>query len=154
MKKLAICCLVLAVAAIFVPVSQAAPRCITFTNFCDQIQYDTAAVGGINGTILWGNWDWLCNFEASANVAGNGGAKLKLGTRPYSAVYAYLSPYSFGFAFAKSSHLFGLQGNNGGLNGGGAFVVQDNQPWTQATGSCGFTLKTHKNNGKPRLTAR
>lgn len=147
MKKLAICCLVLALAAIFVPTSQASPRCITFTNFCDQIQYDTTVVGGVTGTVFYGDWDWFCTPGSSTSIIGNGGSKLKVATRPV--YYTYTFAYTAGFTFRKSDHLFDLMATTG--LAGGALYFQYNQPWTQAGGTCGFAKPS---NGKPRLTAK
>ncbi len=137
MKKLAICSLSLAIAVMFVPQSQAAPRSIHFTNFCDCIEYDTANVGGVTGTELWGGWDYLCIGEFQP-IAGNGGAKLKLGT--------YVG-YMYNFTFSKSDHLFDLYSSNG--LSGGALALQLNQPWTQTNGSCSAADPERK--GKPRL---
>jgi len=148
MKKLAICCLVMALAALFVPVSQAAPRCITFTNFCDRIEFDTTNVGGVEGTVFFGSWDWECASDPTSSIIGNGGTKFKVGTRPIYVGTDYAFAYSAGFTFKKAGLLFDLYGTNGPS----AFAFQLAQPWTQASGSCGFA-RTHSN-GKARLTAR
>jgi len=45
MKKFAICCAVLVVAAMFVPGAQAATKCYHLTNFCDGVQATQIFVG-------------------------------------------------------------------------------------------------------------
>ncbi len=60
MKKFSICCLVLAVAVMFVPAAQAA-KCITLTSFCDKIQHVSFGTGGQTGKMTIGLWAWTCN---------------------------------------------------------------------------------------------
>lgn len=140
MKKLAICCLVLALAAIFVPASQAAPRCITFQDYCDQIQFDTSNIGGVTGTALWGDWQWVCSADTTL-ISGKGGPKLTAATQP---VYASGVPFGLNAAFVlrKSDHLMDVY-FSGGLAGGIVFGVT-NEPWFQAAGSCGFSKPSGK----------
>jgi hypothetical protein len=148
MKKFAICLFVLTLAVALVPQSQATTKCIHFTNFCDTINATTASVGGVMGTAAYGGWDWLCTGNwTDASIIGNASNPARLGTRADSAVYDYLSPYSFAFTFNIGSHLFDLYGTNASS----LLVFQTNQPFTIANGACGAN---DAKSGKPKLTAR
>jgi len=139
MKKLAICCLVLAVAVMFVPKSQANPRCISLQDYCDLTNFDTSNIGGQTGTELIGDWLWDC-VSTSTYTAGNGGAKLKFGTRPvYSNGVAFF--YTSNWTLTKANHLGDIN-FSAGLSGGLAFAIQ-NEPWSQSAGTC-FAAKTNK----------
>lgn len=76
MKKLANCCLALALVFVFVPNSQAGNGCIQLTQYCDRVQIATTAVGGEQGIELVGLWDWMCDGVTLAPVAGNFGSKI------------------------------------------------------------------------------
>lgn len=134
MKKFALCLMVLALAVAIVPQSQAATRCIHFTNFCDSIQVQTASEPSYpGGKINWGGWDWLCTGNwTDANMIGNSAPKSLMATRPNSAVYSYLSPYTFGFGFVASGHLFNLLATDSVS----VLTFQTSQPWTLTNGAC------------------
>ena len=146
MKKFALCCLVLALAVMMVPQSFGATKCIHFSNFCDSISLQTATVGGIQGTAGYGGWDWLCTGNWSdASVIGTATNNARIGTRPYSAVYAYLAAYSFQFTFNLSQG-FDLYGTNGSS----LLAFQTNQPFTLTNGAC----RTPAKNGMPRSASK
>lgn len=146
MKKFALGCLVLALAVMIVPQSFAAQKCIHFTNFCDSISLNTATVGGVMGTAGYGGWDWLCTGNwTDASVLGNATNNARIGTRAYSAVYAYLSPYTFQFTFNLANG-FDLYGTNGSS----LFAFQTNQPFTLSGGAC----RTPAKNGMPRSATK
>jgi len=149
MKKLAISLLVLVLAALFAPPVQGAPRCITFTNFCDRVEFDTASNDEVAGVVLWGSWDWECSGSGTS-VIGSGGQRLVVATRPVDAGSGYVFAYSTALYFRKSSHLFDLAATSGLSSG--VLWLQISQGWTQTNGSCGFL---RGENRKPRmLTAR
>lgn len=149
MKKLAIYCLVLAMAVVFVPASQAAQYCLSFTNFCDSVQIDFANVGGITGNLSWGDWDWECGFGTTSTIGQLALPKLTEATRAVDAGSGYPSAYSTLFVFKGNK-----QGGNFdlsftcGLDCGFTGFFQTNQPYTVTPGTCGLA----PNNGKPRLT--
>jgi len=129
MRKFAICCLALAVAAMFVPAAQAGTKCYHLTNFCDRIQTTTFSSNA--GTAVVGLWDDLC----LANNTGTpvGGATNKFGTQP-------TNPYFGGtgagvyyiFTLNNSLHQFDLWAWDG-IN---LTAIQTNQPFTTTNGAC------------------
>lgn len=131
MKKFAICCMALFVAAMLVPSAQAATKCYHFTNFCDQIQINQVAVGGIQKQEVVGLWDWLCFGSGGTLISGSVG---KLGTQP---TYPYVGGLGYGFnanfTFANATKLFDLYAT---FDGATAFVFQTNQPFTLTKGAC------------------
>ena len=150
MKKLALCLLVLALAVLVVPKSQAAQRCIRFPNFCDSIEFDDVDFGGQYGFVTWGAWDWQCNgSRGDTNIIGRGGSKLVFGTRPVNKSSRVASAYSFMFVLTRDNRLFDLYKTSGDSDdGGGIFQVRVNQAWTLKQGSCGYSgAKANK----PRL---
>ncbi|MGH9498738.1 MAG: hypothetical protein ACRD3L_06305 [Terriglobales bacterium] len=148
MKKFALCLSVLALAVALVPQSQAATKCIHFTNFCDSLSLNTASVGGVMGTAAYGGWDWLCTGNWSdASIIGNATSPARLGTRPYSVAYAYLDAYTFAFTFNAGSHLFDLYGTNASS----LLTFPTAQPWTITNGACGAN---DAKSGRPRMSAR
>ena len=134
MKKFAICCVALFVAAMLVPSAQAATKCYHLTNFCDQIQASQTAVGGVQKQEVSGLWDWLCLGSGGTLVAGGPN---KFGTRP---TYPYVGsayPYAFfasaNFTFVPASGLFDLYGT---ADGATTFAFQTGQPFTVTKGAC------------------
>jgi len=132
MKMFAICCLVLAVAVMFVPAAQAGTKCYHLTNFCDGLQSTTIFVGGDQGTESVGLWDWLC-FGNNTGTLQSGGPN-KFGTQP-------LYPYSGGsgqgfqanFTFKPVNHTFDLYATQDGHT---TFAFQTAQPYTTTNGNC------------------
>jgi len=160
MKKLAICALVLGLAAFAVPKSHAAQQCIHFTNFCDSIEIEQQTVNGEFGIVYWGDWDWECTGDPNdTNIIGTNKApalaqkKFALGTRPVDSSSGTDIPFAYSamFVFNKVDHLFDLYGTLGDTDegGGSAIPFQLAQPWTVTKGSCGYAAP----NGKPRLLA-
>lgn len=152
MKKFAICCLVLAVAAVFVPTSQAQQDyCLTFTNFSDQVHMEFTDAGGITGNLAWGDWDWEGPGTTPTSLIGTLRLpRLNLASRPYDPGTGYVFAYSTGFVFKGNGQggNFDLAASCGIDCGSGGFFFQLDQPYTVAKGSCGFDAR---NNGKPRL---
>lgn len=150
MKTLALCCLVLTLAAIAVPRGQAGQRCIRFPNFCDSIEFDDVDFGGQYGFVTWGAWDWQCKgTRGESNIIGRGGSQLIFGTRPVSKATRLPSDYSFMFVLTRDNRLFDLYKTLGDTDdGGGIFQVRVNQAWTLKQGSCGYSGAKSK---KPRL---
>lgn len=134
MKKFAICCMALFVAAMFVPSAQAATKCYHLTNFCDQIQATQVAVGGLQKQEVVGLWDWVCLGAGGTYISGGPN---KFGTRP---VYPYTGtsyPYALfataNFTFVPAAGLFDLSGT---FDGATAFAFQASQPFTVTKGAC------------------
>jgi len=138
MKKLVILLLGLTVAFIS-PFSQAAPRCMHLTNYCDTIEFDTS------GSLAYGGWDWLCWGDWTTSVLGNAKKSPDLATH---LVYEdmWLVDYSTEFLF-KSGKLFDLWGTDGQY----VFSFQTDQPFTITKGACGFR---DLDLGKPSLMSR
>jgi len=145
MKKFALCCLVLALAVMVVPQSQAASYCISLTNFCDTINLTSANVGGIQGVELYGAWDWECLGDySSASIAGTPpSGKTYLATRPVYSGTPYAFAYTAMFSLKKSGGAFDLYGNTAAS----LFAFQLDQPWSFSNGAC----RAHRNN-KPAAT--
>jgi hypothetical protein len=132
MKKFAICCAVLVVAAMVVPAAQAATKCYHLTNFCDGVQSTTIFVGGVQGTEAVGLWDWKCLGVGTGTLTSGGTGKF--GTQP---VYPYSggSPAGFNanFSFRASTLTFDLYGTTDGLT---TFSFVTAQPYTTSKGGC------------------
>ena len=133
MKKFAICCAILVVAAMMVPGAQAATKCYHFTNFCDVVQVSQYHVGGIQGNEVVGLWDWLC-FGAGDGTEVVGGPN-KFGTQPVypyhggSAIYGFASNFTFKPLVAA----FDLYATFDGMT---TVAFQTNQPFTTTAGAC------------------
>jgi len=130
MKKFALCMLVLALAVAVVPQSQAS-QCVHFTNFCDTINVNIANVGGNQGKIIYGAWDWVCLGDwTTSSVWGKVEGTAPISTRP---VYAGV-PFSYtaGFTFKQSGHTFDLYGTTYNAQ----FAFQLASPWTLSNGAC------------------
>ena len=140
MKKFALCCLVLALAVMVVPQSQAATYCITLTSFCDQIQLTSQSVGGVQKTILYGAWDWECTGDLTdASIAGDPpGATTYLGTRPIYVGTDYAFAYTAEWSLKKSGFLFDLYG----VTASSAIPFQLGQGWVLNNGAC----RAHRSN--------
>lgn len=130
MKKFAISLLALVVAAMFVQASQASEHCITFTNFCDKIDYYNYNVKGIAGNVVVGLWDWQCDGTGTP-VTGTYGPKITFDTQPVSG--GVPEGDNFHFAFQKSTGLFDLYVSHGGIT---ILPVQTNEGWSQTSGAC------------------
>ncbi len=132
MKMFAICCLVLAVAVMFVPAAQAGTKCYHLTNFCDGLQATQIFVGGNQGTEEVGLWDWLCLANGSGTLQTGG--PNKFGTAP---TYPYTSGHAYGFSanftFKSLTHTFDLYGT---FDGSTTFAFQTAQPYTTTAGPC------------------
>jgi len=133
MKKFAICCAVLVVAAMFVPGAQAATKCYHLTNFCDGVQATQIFVGGIQNQEVVGLWDWLCfaNGDGTLLVGGPN----KFGSQPVYPYHGGSSIYGFAanFTFKPSVHAFDLYGTYDGQT---TQAFQTNQPFTTTKGGC------------------
>ena len=137
MRKLTLCCIVLALAVAMAPSSQAAVRCIHFTNFCDSIQVNNTVTETTfpGSKANYGGWDWECLGDwTSASIIGNSATKSLMATRVvYSGtIYAYAYTSGFGFVFKKTGSFFNLEDTNGSS----MFALQTNQPWTLTSGAC------------------
>ena len=133
MKKFAICCVVLAVAVMFVPAAQAGTKCYHLTNFCDGLQATQIFVGGLQNQEVVGLWDWLCLANGSGTLMSGG--PNKFGTAP---TYPYTSGHAYGFSanftfkggIVKQFDLYGT------FDGSTTFAFQTNQPFTTTAGAC------------------
>lgn len=145
MRKFAICCLAIAVSAMFVPAAQAGTKCYHLTNFCDGLETTTFPSNA--GTAVVGLWDWVCLGNNTGTLIG--GAPTKFGAQP-------LYPYNGGtgsgsfalFTLNNSLHLFDLWESFDGFT---VFAVQTNQPFTTTKGVCNPLVNT---NGKPPALLR
>lgn len=137
MKKLTICCLVIAVSALFTPVAQAGTKCIHLTNFCDGLEITSFPT--IAGTAVVGLWDWVCLGNNTGSLIA--GAPTKFGGQP---IYPYSGGTGSGFAglFALngSLHEFDLWGSMDGFT---VFAFQTNQPYTTTKGKCNPLARTN-----------
>lgn len=134
MKKFAICCLVLAVVAMFVPTAYANPKtfCYHLTYFCDGVQATNFGVGPVQGIESVGLWDWVCLGAGTGTLMSGGNNKF--GTQP-------LYPFSGGtpagfnanFTFNRSLGVFDLYGTFDGMT---TFAFQHNSPFTLSAGPC------------------
>lgn len=134
MKKFAICCAVLVVAALMVPGAQAQTKCLHFTNFSDGFQYTQSTVGGIQGHEWVGLWDWFGLGNGSGTLMA--GSVNKIGTQPAYPYYPSTgTTYGFAanFTFKPSVAAFDLYGTFDGAN---AFAFQTAQPYTKTAGPC------------------
>jgi len=134
MKKFVLCCIVLALAVMVVPQSQAAEYCISLTNFCDHIQLFSAAVGGVQNTILYGAWDWECAGDfTTTSIAGEKlGSNVYLHTRPVYTGTDYAFAYTVEFSMNIPKKLFDLYG----VTATSAIPFQLSQGWSFASGAC------------------
>jgi len=134
MKKLILSCLVLAMAVILVPQSQGATAyCISLTNFCDQISLTSNNVGGVQGVLLAGAWDWEClgDFSSSTIAGTPPAAKTYLATRPVYSGTNYAFAYTAMFSLKKSGSVFDLYGV-----GFSVLPFQVDQGWSFSNGAC------------------
>jgi len=140
MKKFALCCLVLALAVMVVPQSQAASYCVSLTNFCDTINLTSANVGGVQGIELYGAWDWECLGDYStASIAGTApAAKTYLATRPVYSGTPYAFAYTAMFSLKASGKVFDLYGNTATS----LFAFQLGQGYNYTSGAC----RAHRTN--------
>jgi len=146
MKKFTVCCLALALAFMFVPQSQAATYCIHLTNFCDTLNLTTLNVGGVQGTLVYGAWDWECVGDyTGSSIIGKTGSIVTVATRP---VYEG-TPYAFAYSADFTLKVAGKTLDLYGTNATSAFAFQTAQPFTFNSGSCAGHANS---NGKPRLT--
>ena len=128
MKKFAICCLAIAVIALFAPAAFATPvtTCYHLTYFCDGVQA-TGPSGGEDAAL----WDWLCLANGTGTLAI--GPHKKFGTQP---LYPYSGGSGQGFAanfVFKITGLFNLPATQDGAT---IFYFQKNSPYTTTTGAC------------------
>lgn len=131
MKKFAICCLAIAVVALFAPAAFAVPvtTCYHLTYFCDGVQA-TGPQGGEDA----GLWDWVCLANGTGTLTI--GPHNKFGSQP-------LYPYSFGsgqgfaanFVF-KPAHVPPVFNLPGTTDGATIFYFQKNSPFTTTSGPC------------------
>jgi hypothetical protein len=132
MKRFAICCVALAVAAMFVPAAQAGTKCYHLTNFCDGLEATNIFVGGTAGTITVGLWDWVCLANNTGTLVS--GVPNRFGGQP---LYPYSggtgSGFSATFTFKPLTHLFDLYGTVDGMT---TFAFQTSQPYTTTPGPC------------------
>jgi hypothetical protein len=151
MKKLAICCLVIAAIAVFTPAAaQATTFCYHLTNFCDGLQATNIFVGGIEATEEVGYWDWVCSGSCTGTLQSGGNNAF--GTQP-------LYPFSGGtpagfnanFKFKPLILMFDLYGT---FDGATTFAFQTNQPYTRTKGPCCLAGVAPKTNGKRPSTIR
>jgi hypothetical protein len=143
MKKLVVLAvLTMALVAIGVTPAAAAPKCITLTNFCDRIEFNSDSSGN-----TYGVWDWVCDGINLTSIIGRSpGRDITMNTRPVYAGFPF--QYSADFAFHKASGLFDLYGTDGTV----IFPFQTNQPYSITNASCGFAGV--RVSLKPRLTDR
>ena len=131
MKKFAICCLAVVVAAMCVPAAHAT-KCYHLTGFCDQVQANKIFVGGVQGNEVVGLWDWVC-LGAGTGTLVSGGPN-KIGTQP---LYPYAGGTGFGananFSFKPLTGLFDLYGT---VDGATTFAFQIAQGFTTTPGAC------------------
>ena len=147
MRKLAVCCLAIAVVVMFVPAAQAGTKCYHLTNFCDGLEANNIIVGGDAGTVTAGLWDWMCLKVGTGSLVS--GVPNKFGGTP-------LYPYSGGvgqgfsavFAFKPSAHTFDLYAT---FDGSSVQAFQVNQPYTTTNGACS---PLNANVGKSSTTGR
>jgi len=147
MRKLAVCCLAIAVVVMFVPAAQAGTKCYHLTNFCDGLEATNSSLGGNAGTLVAGLWAWQCSNTCPGSLVV--GVPNKFGGQP-------LYPYSGGtgagfaamFAFKPSSHMFDL---NVTMDGFTFQAFQINQPYTTTNGVCSCGKA---NDGKMPATLR
>jgi len=135
MKKLVLSCLVLAMALILVPQSQSATAyCISLTNFCDQISLTSNDVGGIQGVLLAGAWDWECLGDfTTTTIAGTPPAgRTYLATRPVYSGTNYAFAYTTMFSLKKSGSGFDLYG----VGSDSILAFQLDQGWSYSSGPC------------------
>lgn len=139
MKKLAICCLALAVCAVFVPTSHAASKCIALSDFCDRVSVNITNVGGQQGTELVGLWDWTCDGVTLAPMAGGAGTKLKFA--------GFLAGIGLteNWTANKGNHITDIYLTADGVN---ESPLVTGEGFSLTNGSCGFATP---NNGKPSL---
>src|SRR5258708_4910456 len=132
MKKFAICCAALVVAAMFVPAAQAGTKCYHLTNFCDGLQATQIFVGGIQGVEEVGLWDWVCAHNGDGSLQSGG--PNKFGKQPLHPFHGG-SPSGFNanFKFNPSLLLFDLYATTDGAT---TFAFQTNQPYTTTSGPC------------------
>ena len=145
MKKIVLCLLILALAVLVTPQSQASKRCIRFPGFCDEIQFDDIEVGGQYGFVTWGYWDWQCRgISGATNIIGRGGSQLVFGTRPVAKSNGVPSDFSFMFVLTRSNRQFDLYKTSGKRFA----QSRVNENWTLKQGSCPFSRTRAQ---KPRL---
>ena len=134
MKKFALCCLVLALAVMVVPQSQAATYCVSLSSFCDTFNLTSANVGGIQGVLLYGAWDWECLGDySSASIVGTPPAgKTYLATRP---VYSG-TDYAFAYTAMWSLKAAGSVADLYGATATSEFPFQLSTGWSYSSGAC------------------
>jgi hypothetical protein len=145
MKTFAICVLVLAVAALFVPAAQAGTKCYHLTNFCDGLEATTST--GSDGALVAGLWDWQCLANNTGTIVV--GVPNKFGGLPTNPPYNTGSGAGFGamFVFKPATHTFDLLETDGFTY----FAIQVNQPFTTKAGVCN---PLHANTGMRTATGR
>ncbi len=132
MKKFAICCAVLVVAAMFVPAAQAGTKCYVLTNFCDGVQVNQIFVGGVQGTEVVGLWDWVCIRGGDGTLISGG--PNKFGTQPLYPFHGGTpSGFNANFTFKGLTHTFDLYATTDGTT---TFAFQTAQPYTSHSGAC------------------
>jgi len=114
-----------------------ATTCITFPDFCDQIQVENAA-----GANLVGLWMFSCGGELAHVLGRDTGSTFSLGTEPPGTGTSDL------WLFNNSTDLFDLLGSDGSS----IFFFQDDQAWTSAPGPCTFAVGAQPT--KPPATSR
>lgn len=125
MKKFALCFAALAVVALLVPAAQAqVSYCYDLNSFCDDIQVNAWAVGGIQGTEIVALWDWTCNGTGTFVSGG----KTQFGTHPtYPTVAAFQANFAIRGRFAD---LYGT------FDGVTTFPFQLSTGITKEAGAC------------------
>lgn len=151
MKKFAICCLAVVVAAMFVPAAQAGTKCIHLTNFCDQLELVQTFVGGVQGQEVVGRWDWVCTFANDGTLIS--GSPNKVATQPLypfhgGAAFGYNANFTFK-TLPGPTRLFDLYGTGDGITN---FAFQLSQPWSFTAGHCNPLSPAEQ--AKPRALGR
>jgi hypothetical protein len=126
MRKLAICCLVLAVVSMFAPAAQAGTKCYHLTYFCDGLETTAAP------PIVVGLWDWVCLANNTGTLIA--GTATKFGSQP---IYPYVGGTGSGFdamfVLHPTTHTFDLIATSDGFT---TFAFQLNSPYTTTKGKC------------------
>ncbi|HWZ83901.1 MAG TPA: hypothetical protein VNW47_14820 [Terriglobales bacterium] len=126
MKKYTILCLVLAMAVVFVPASQAT-QCVFFNNFCDRIQTNNVSMHHQTGIWTVGLWDYTCSGSGIL-ISG----KVSTGSTKLNTFIAALGEQEQ-WSLKGSTGLGDLDSTVDGVT---AFFIQTNQPYTIAAGAC------------------
>jgi hypothetical protein len=128
MKKFALCCLAVALVALFVPVANAAPvtTCYHLTYFCDGVQTTK------NAGVVVGLWDFICQGAGAGSLMA--GTANSFGTQPiYPFVGGVPAGFDAQFYLRPAKLLFNLAATTDGVT---FFYFQKNSPYTPTPGPC------------------